>query len=107
MAAPSSRTRPSATPTSRPWATSPRSPPVQASAGWAIRAPYPGTHRRPALGTGPSPGGEDPYIDQAVFKGVFAGDGPAGEARLMAAEQRPVALAAFADPSSAPAWKTI
>lgn len=32
---------------------------------------------------------------------------PAGKARLMAAGQRPVALAALAEPSSTPAWKSL
>ncbi|MFD4505989.1 alpha/beta fold hydrolase [Streptomyces sp. NPDC058457] len=32
---------------------------------------------------------------------------PAGKARLMAAGQRPVAPAAFAEPSGTPAWRTV
>jgi pimeloyl-ACP methyl ester carboxylesterase len=81
--------------------------PDQGESGLAILGRYPGSQLPPALVVRAYPGGEDAYIDQAAFQRVFAADVPAGEARLMAAEQRPVALAAFAEPSSAPAWKTI
>ena len=52
-------------------------------------------------------GGADGYVDQANFRAVFAADVPAPTAELMAAEQRPVALAALQGPSGAPAWKTL
>jgi pimeloyl-ACP methyl ester carboxylesterase len=52
-------------------------------------------------------GGADGYVDQAKFRAVFAADVPAPTADLMAAEQRPVALAALQGPSGAPAWKTL
>ncbi|MEY9857033.1 pimeloyl-ACP methyl ester carboxylesterase [Catenulispora sp. GAS73] len=52
-------------------------------------------------------GGEDGYVDQTKFHAVFAADLPAATADLMAAEQRPVALAALQGASGAPAWKTI
>lgn len=52
-------------------------------------------------------GGADGYVDQAKFHAVFAADVPAAAADLMAAEQRPVALAALQGPSGAPAWKTL
>ena len=80
--------------------------PDQGESGLAILGRYAGSQLPPALVVRPFPGGEDAYIDQAAFQRVFAADLPAGEARLMAAGQRPVALAAFAEPSSAPAWKT-
>jgi pimeloyl-ACP methyl ester carboxylesterase len=81
--------------------------PDQGESGLAILGRYPGSQLPPALVARPFPGGQDAYIDQAAFQQVFAADVPAGQARLMASTQRPVALAAFAEPSSAPAWKTI
>ncbi|WP_194918868.1 alpha/beta fold hydrolase [Catenulispora rubra] len=52
-------------------------------------------------------GGADGYVDETKFHAVFAADLPAATADLMAAEQRPVALAALQGASGAPAWKTI
>ena len=52
-------------------------------------------------------GGADGYVDQTKFRAVFAADVPAPAADLMAAEQRPVALAALQGASGAPAWKTL
>lgn len=51
--------------------------------------------------------GQDGYVDPAKFRAVFAADVPASTAGLMAAEQRPVALAALQGASGVPAWKTI
>jgi pimeloyl-ACP methyl ester carboxylesterase len=79
----------------------------QGESGLAILGQYPGSQLPPALVVRPFPGGQDAYINQADFPQVFAADVPAGEARLMAAGQRPVALAAFAEPSGVPGWKTI
>ncbi|MEY9911246.1 pimeloyl-ACP methyl ester carboxylesterase [Catenulispora sp. MAP12-49] len=63
---------------------------------------------RPYSATGGDGGdGEDGYVDQAKFRAVFAADVPASTADLMAAEQRPVALAALQGASGVPAWKTI
>jgi len=81
--------------------------PDQGESGLAILGKYPGSQLPPALTVRQFPGGQDAYVNPADFRQVFAADVPAGEARLMAAGQRPVALAAFAEPSSAPAWKTI
>ncbi|MGH6654477.1 MAG: alpha/beta fold hydrolase [Actinocrinis sp.] len=81
--------------------------PDQGESSLAILDRYPGSQLPPALVVRPFPGGQDAYISQAAFEGVFAADVPARQARLMAAEQRPVAVAALAEPSSAPAWKTI
>jgi pimeloyl-ACP methyl ester carboxylesterase len=50
------------------------------------------------------PGGTDVYINPDDFQRVFCADLPARKAALMAAEQRPIAAAALAEPSSAPAW---
>jgi pimeloyl-ACP methyl ester carboxylesterase len=81
--------------------------PDEGESGLAILGKYPGSMLPPALAVRPFPGGQDAYVNPADFRQVFAADVPAGEARLMAAGQRPVALAAFGEPSSAPAWKTI
>lgn len=51
-------------------------------------------------------GGKDLYILQAKFHDQFAADVPASAARLMAAGQRPIAEAALAEASTAPAWKS-
>ena len=55
----------------------------------------------------PFGGGKDVYITPADFHQVFCQDLPAQQSALMAAEQRPLALSAFADVSGVPAWKTI
>nr|WP_190854808.1 alpha/beta hydrolase [Streptomyces aurantiacus] len=81
--------------------------PDQGESGLAILGQYPGSRLPPALTVREFPGGQDAYVNPADFRQVFAADVPAGKARLMAAGQRPVALAAFAEPSSTPAWKTI
>jgi hypothetical protein len=55
---------------------------------------------------GPGPGGLL-YIDRAQFPACFAGDLPAGEARVLATVQRPVGAAIFGDKMGPPAWKQI
>ena len=47
------------------------------------------------------------YVDAAKFKDAFAADVPDQQCMVMAATQRPAAVAAFTDASGAPAWKTI
>ncbi|MFE2581064.1 alpha/beta fold hydrolase [Streptomyces sp. NPDC059378] len=65
--------------------------------------PYPG---------GPS-GDVDAYLKWAPngtyegFRGCFANGVPAGQARLLAAGQRPFAVSAGSEPSGAPAWKSL
>jgi pimeloyl-ACP methyl ester carboxylesterase len=54
-----------------------------------------------------SDGDSDLYIDQAKFAVQFAADLPIGDARLMAATQRPVTDSALNEPASVAAWKTI
>jgi len=81
--------------------------PDQGESSLAILGTYPGSMLPPALTVRPFPGGQDAYVNPADFRQVFAADVPAGKARLMAAGQRPAALAAFEEPSSTPAWKTI
>ena len=55
---------------------------------------------------GPGPGGLL-YIDRAQFPSCFAGDVPKAEAQMLAAVQRPVGGAIFADKMGPPAWKQI
>jgi pimeloyl-ACP methyl ester carboxylesterase len=55
----------------------------------------------------PFPGGVDFYVNADRFRKIFAADLPAEETALMAADQRPLALAAFTDASGPPAWRTI
>jgi len=54
-----------------------------------------------------STGGSDLYIQQDKFAAQFAADVPAGEARLMAVAQRPVAEAALTEKATDAAWKRI
>ena len=46
-------------------------------------------------------------IDPAKFREAFAADVPEQLCAVMAATQRPIAAAAFSDPSGPPAWKTL
>jgi pimeloyl-ACP methyl ester carboxylesterase len=60
--------------------------------------------------TTPIPGSTtdaDAYINRDTFKQVFAGDLSWQQAKLMDAEQRPIAASALTTPSGDPAWKTI
>ena len=52
-------------------------------------------------------GGKDLYIQQDKFHDQFAADVPEAQARLMAAGQRPVTVAALNEAATDPAWKTI
>ncbi|QNA70682.1 alpha/beta hydrolase [Streptomyces sp. So13.3] len=52
-------------------------------------------------------GGSDLYVDPTLFRSVFAADLPASQTVVMAAEQRPIAAAAFAASPTAAAWHTI
>lgn len=81
--------------------------PDQGESALGITGEYPGSQLPSALVVRTFPGGQDAYIDPASFQKVFAADVPSREARLMAAAQRPVALAALGAPSSAPAWRTV
>ncbi|MER6514888.1 alpha/beta hydrolase [Nonomuraea sp. NPDC001636] len=73
---------------------------------------FPGSRLPTSLITRPYPlpgggTGTDAYVDPAKFHAAFAADLPARDTALMAATQRPAALAALGSPSGAPAWKTI
>ncbi len=52
-------------------------------------------------------GDQDAYIDPAHFHRLFAQDLPLRTTNVMAATQRPGALAALVTPSGPPAWETI
>jgi hypothetical protein len=52
-------------------------------------------------------GGSDLYVDPTLFRAVFAADLPASQTVVTAAEQRPIAAAAFAASATAAAWHTI
>ncbi|GAA1008033.1 hypothetical protein Aple_044800 [Acrocarpospora pleiomorpha] len=62
-----------------------------------IVRPYPGA----------APGDGDAYIDPAYFHRLFAQDLPRSTTGVMAATQRPGALAALVTPSGPPAWKSV
>jgi pimeloyl-ACP methyl ester carboxylesterase/quercetin dioxygenase-like cupin family protein len=85
--------------------------PDQGETAQALTTKFPGSQLGKALVVRPyavtGGGGEDGYVDPAKFHDVFAADVPAATTDLMAAEQRPVSLAALQAPSGVPAWKTI
>ncbi len=78
-----------------------------------ILAKFPGSMLTPAnliLRPFPQPDGTtgtDAYINPAVFREAFCADCSAGTAAVMAATQRPGALATLNEPSGILAWKTI
>ena len=55
----------------------------------------------------PFTGGADLYIKPVLFQQAFANDLPEKKAAILAATQRPLAASAAAEPSGAPAWKSI
>ena len=81
--------------------------PDQGESALQLTGMNPGSQLGAALVIRPYAAGADGYVDQTKFHAVFAADVPAPTADLMAAEQRPVSLAALQDPSGVPAWKTI
>jgi pimeloyl-ACP methyl ester carboxylesterase len=58
------------------------------------------------VGTGPETAVEL-SIDPASFHDAFAGDLPEKDAAVLCAAQRPVAAAAFGEPTGTPAWKNL
>lgn len=52
-------------------------------------------------------GGKDLYIQQDKFHEQFAADVSLADAKLMAATQRPVTVAALNEAATEPAWKTV
>ena len=55
----------------------------------------------------PTAEGADLYIKQDAFRAQFAADVKAGTAADMAATQRPLNAAAFGEPATVAAWKTV
>jgi len=55
---------------------------------------------------GAGPTDADAYIDPTFFHDLFAGDLPMNQTAVMAASQRPAALATLLTPSGTPAWQT-
>jgi pimeloyl-ACP methyl ester carboxylesterase len=53
------------------------------------------------------PNDAEAYLKRDMYRETFANDLPRKQAAVMAAEQRPIALAAGAGPTVATAWKTI
>ncbi len=78
-----------------------------------ILAKFPGSMLSPSnliLRPFPQPDGttgEDAYINPAVFQEAFCADCSHVTAAVMAATQRPAALATLSQPSGVPAWRTI
>jgi pimeloyl-ACP methyl ester carboxylesterase len=84
------------------------SPEVGESAA-SLSAKFPGSTLGPALAP-PVPlagGDKDLYVQQDKFPAQFAGDVPEKEAKVMAAEQRPVTAGALNEAETAAAWKHI
>ena len=71
-------------------------------------AKFPAAPLAAALMPRPLPdGGQDLYIRPDQLPVVFAPDVPAADARLMAAEQRPLAASSFGEKPTVAAWRTI
>lgn len=83
--------------------------PAAGESSLELSGKFPGSTLGPAIGPPVAlpDGGQDLYIQQDKFPGQFAADVPAAEARLMAAEQRPITQAALAEKSAAGAWSSI
>ena len=75
----------------------------------ALVGKFPGSTLGPTLAAPVllADGSKDLYILQDKFHAQFCADLPAGEAKLMAATQRPIVEAAFNEAGGVPAWKTI
>ncbi|MGQ4379679.1 alpha/beta hydrolase, partial [Streptomyces sp. SAS_267] len=85
--------------------------PDQGESGLALVGLNPGSRLGEALVVRPyavaGGGGADGYVDPAKFRTVMAADLRGSDTELLAAQQRPVDLAALQAPSGVPAWKTI
>lgn len=85
--------------------------PAQGESALSLTGLNPGSQLGTALVVRPyavaAGGGADGYVDPAKFHDVMAADLLVRDTDLLAAEQRPVDLAALQAPSGVPAWKTI
>jgi pimeloyl-ACP methyl ester carboxylesterase len=86
--------------------------PAQGQTLAQLLASVPGSCAVPAnLNVVPFPGAPagvgDAYITQSAFPSCMANGLPAAQARVLAADQAPIATIALAQPTGVPAWKTI
>jgi len=82
--------------------------PETGESSFSLSALYPGSTLGDALAPVALPGGgQDLYIQPALFHQQFAADVSDSAAALMAATQRPVTLAALQEPSGVASWKTL
>jgi len=83
--------------------------PDEGEAAGELQDRFPGNTLGQALAppVGLPDAGAEVSIQQDKFWTQFAADIPEADAKLAAATQRPVSLAAFTDPSAAPAWRTV
>jgi pimeloyl-ACP methyl ester carboxylesterase len=74
-----------------------------------LSGPFPGSTLGPTLSAPVelADGGKDLYIQQDKFHEQFAADVSPADAKLMAATQRPVTVAALNEAATEPAWKTV
>jgi pimeloyl-ACP methyl ester carboxylesterase len=86
--------------------------PAQGQTLAQLLASVPGSCAVPAnLNVVPFPGAPagvgDAYITQSAFPSCMANGLPAGQAKVLAADQAPIATIALGQPTGVPAWKTI
>jgi pimeloyl-ACP methyl ester carboxylesterase len=81
--------------------------PDQGESAVSILSQFPGSKLASALIVRPVPGCTEAYIGPTQFRAVFAADLPVALTNIMAADQRPVCVAALETPSGPPAWKTL
>lgn len=77
-----------------------------------LLAQFPETQFGPALFPSSYPNGDDVeavemFLARPRFPAVFGGDLPEGDAKTMAALQRPISLAALEEKSGSPAWREL
>ncbi len=87
--------------------------PAEGDTVQALTSQAPGSLLGPdtlTIRTFPTPDGQlapEGYITPSAFRKVFAADLPKAQTDVMAASQRPAALATLNEPSGPPAWATI
>lgn len=86
--------------------------PDKGESAFELSNKFPGSTLGPNLNSVPFPlpdggSGTDLYIKPTKFHDQFAADVPTSQTELMAATQRPVALAALQEKATKTAWKTI
>jgi len=83
--------------------------PEAGESGASLSGQFPGSTLGETLRPVPLPdGGEDVYVAQELYRTQFAADVPQEQARLMAATQRPITVAALNEQAEGPqAWASI